>query len=272
MPYIAFFLEALWYTLGAVIICGLLVAGIRRLLVCMLGRGAGRKILLATSIVGTPVHELGHAAMCLCFGHKIKSMSLWQPKSRDGNLGYVTHTFRRRNPWHILGNLFIGIGPIFSGLGVITLALLLAFPATLADYTASAATLLSSGAGGFALILEGLEMLPHMLDELLHDPSIPLWARVLALIFIVAVAQHVSLSPADIEGSLSAIPLYLILVLILTVVCGLIGQSAMDTVSGGLALFSGALWGLFTIVLTASLVQILLALPVWVIRLLLGKA
>ena len=271
MPYILFFLGALWHTLGAVIICGLAVAGIRHLFLCMMGQGFGRGVVLATSIVGTPVHELGHAAMCLLFGHKIKSMSLWQPKSPDGNLGYVTHTYRRRNPWHILGNLFIGIGPIISGLSVIALALLVGFPATLSDYAGTASDLLSSGESGMSLLLEGLRMLPHLVEELLHDPAVPVWARLLALLLIFAVAQHVSLSPADIKGSLTAIPLYLVLVLILTVVCGLFGQTVMDTVLGGLALFAGCLWGFFTVVLVASLFQILLALPVWAVRVLLGR-
>ena len=272
VPYILFFLGTLWHTLGAVVICGLAVAGMRYLFLRMMGHGFGRGVVMATSIVGTPVHELGHAAMCLLFGHKIKSMSLWQPRSPDGNLGYVTHTYHRRNPWHILGNLFIGIGPIFSGLCIIALALLVGFPATLSEYAAAASDLLSSGEGGLSILAEGFRMLPHMIEELLHDPAVPVWARVLALLLIVAVAQHVSLSPADIKGALTAIPLYLALLLVLTVICGLLGQTAMDTVLGGLALFSGCLWGLFTVVLVASLFQLLLALPVWVVRVLLGKA
>ena len=133
MPYVLFFLRVLWYTLGAVVICGLAVSLCRKLFVSMMGGGFGRGVVLATSIIGTPIHELGHAVMCVLFGHRITAMSLWQPFSNDGNLGYVTHAYRRKNLYHILGNLFIGVGPIFSGLGVLTLALLLGFPAAFRD-------------------------------------------------------------------------------------------------------------------------------------------
>ena len=271
MSYVLFFLKALWYTLGAVVICGLTVSLCRKLFVSMLGGGFGRGVLLATSIVGTPVHELGHAAMCLLFGHRITAMSLWQPRSPDGNLGYVTHAYRKRNLYHILGNLFIGIGPIFSGLAVLALALRLGFPDTLSAYASTASRMAASGEGGVTLFLEGLKILPRMVVELTSGGSVPLWGRLLALVVILSVSQHVSLSPADIKGALTSIPIYLVLVLLLTAVCGLLGQNAMDTVAGALALFSAYLTALFVIVLVTSLVQIAIALPVWLIRKLVGR-
>ena len=235
MEYVLFFLGALWYTLGAVVVCGLCVSLLRGLFIRMVGDGAGRGAVMVTSILGTPVHELGHALMCLVFGHRITDMSLWQPTAPDGRLGYVTHAYRPRNLYHILGNLFIGIGPIFSGLGVLTLALWLGFPSAFSAYMSTAADMAAHGEGFFALLLEGLKMLPRMLDELIHGSDVPLWGRLIALVIILAVAQHISLSPEDIKGSLTAIPLYLAIILVLTVVCGLLGSGAMDAVSGGLA-------------------------------------
>lgn len=271
MSYVLFFLGALWYTLGAVVICGLAVSLCRKLFVSMMGGGFGRGVVLATSIVGTPVHELGHALMCLLFGHRITAMSLWQPNSPDGNLGYVTHTYRRRNPYHILGNLFIGIGPIFSGLAVLTLALWLGFPDAFSDYAATASDMAANGEGGITLFFEGLKLLPRMFSESFKSATVPVWGRIIAALVILSVAQHISLSPADIKGALKAIPLYLLLLLILTAVCGLIGQTAMDDVTGALALFSAYLTALFVIVLVCSLIQLLIALPVWLIRKLLSR-
>ncbi len=272
MPYVWFFLRALWYTLGAVFICGLAVSLCRSLFVSMMGRGFGRGVVLATSIVGTPVHELGHALMCLLFGHRITAMSLWQPNAPDGNLGFVTHAYRRKNPYHVLGNLFIGIGPVFSSLAVMTLALWVAFPASFSDYTATAAHMAAQGEGGIPLFLEGLKMLPHIFRELTEEGrAIPLWGQIIALLVILSVSQHVSLSPADIKGSATALPLYGILLLLLTLVCGLLGEGAMATVMAALSLFSAYMTALFVIVLVASLLQLLIALPVWGIRLLLGK-
>lgn len=271
MSYILFFLGALWYTLGAVVVCGLCVSLFRTLFVRLMGDGAGRGVVMATSILGTPVHELGHAIMCLIFGHKITDMSLWQPTSYDGRLGYVTHAYHPRNMYHILGNLFIGIGPIFSGLGVLTLAFWLGFPETFSEYMATASDMASEGENFFALLLEGLKMLPEFFKELIGGTESPLWGRIIALVVILAVAQHISLSPEDIKGSLTAIPLYVGAILILSVVCGLLGEAAMDTVSGGLAKFSAYLTSLFVIVLVSAFLQLLIALPVWGARMLFGR-
>ena len=270
MPYVLFFLKALWYTLGAVVICGLAVSAFRKLFVSMMGGGFGRGVVLATSIIGTPVHEMGHALMCLLFGHKITDMALWQPASRDGNLGYVSHAYHPRNLYHILGNLFIGIGPIFSGLGVLAMALWVGFPDTFASYASTASSMAAAGEGGMPLLLEGLKILPRMVGEIGHS-AVPVWGQIIALLVIFSVAQHISLSPADIKGALTAIPLYLAILLILTAVCGLLGQNAVDTVSAALALFSACLTALFTVVLVSALIQLVIALPVWLIRKLMGR-
>lgn len=270
MLYILFFLKCLWYTLGAVVICGLAVSLCRKLFVSMMGGGFGRGVVLVTSFIGTPVHEMGHALMCLLFGHKITDMALWQPASRDGNLGYVTHAYRKRNLYHVLGNLFIGIGPILSGLAVLAMALWVGFPEAFSAYVSTASDMAVAGEGGLPLLLEGLKLLPRMLSEL-GDSAVPLWGQIIALLVIFSVAQHVSLSPADIKGALTAIPLYLGILLILTAVCGLIGQTALDTVGAALALFSACLTALFMVVLVSALLQLIIALPVWLIRKLMGR-
>ena len=61
MTYVWFFLGALWYTLGAILICGTAVSLCRFLFIRMMGRGFGRGVVMATSALGTPIHELGHA-------------------------------------------------------------------------------------------------------------------------------------------------------------------------------------------------------------------
>ena len=274
MPYVLFFLSALWYTLGAVVICGLCVSLCRRLFVYLMGNGAGRAAVIGTSVLGTPVHELSHALMCLVFGHKITEMSLWQPAARDGTLGYVSHSYNRKNPYHVLGNLFIGIGPVLGGMGVLTLILALCFPTALSTYATAARAVVGAGGNGFVqgldLFLEGLRLFPDMVREAMTDTAVPVWARVVGVICLVSVSLHIELSPADIKGALRSVPLYLVLVLILTAICALIGQGAMDATLAALALFSAYLSALFVIVLLIALVLVALALPVYLLRRLLG--
>ena len=265
MNYVLLYGQILLYTLGVPVICGLVVGLCHKIMSLLMGRGFGRGLILTTSIIGTPIHELGHAIMCLVFFHKIDRMVLWQPSSKDGTLGFVTHRYHPKNPYHRLGNIFIGLGPIFSGLGVMTLCMLICFPETLQSYTVAAETLVSDQAGFLPLLKEGAQMLPDLITEW-SDGAVPLWGRIIGVIVMLAVSLHISLSPADIRGSLDGIPVYLVLTLLATVIVSLVGTAAMDATVAMLQMFSAATFALFMLVFVLALVQIVFGMVIFLIR------
>ena len=269
--YVLFFLEMVFYTIGSVVICGLVVGLGERLFLFLMGPGMGRKVVIGTSLIGTPIHELSHALMCLIFRHKIQEIKLWQPCSEDGTLGYVTHAYNPKNPYQVLGNLFIGVGPIFGGLGVIMLCLNFAFPNTLASFFASTAESLGDGGIGiWGVFLAGVQIIPHLIAEFFND-DMYLWVRIVGFVVMMSVSLHINLSLADIKGAATAIPLYLVLVLIPTVVVSLIGYGAMSATLLAVQSFSTLMFAMFTIVFVFALFQILLALIVYILRRALGR-
>ena len=98
-------------TIGAIVLFGFLIALCNRRFYKNFGR-YGRLACYITGAIGTPVHECSHALMCILFGHRITEMKLYQIGDEEGILGYVSHTYNRRNPYQRLGNFFIGIAPI----------------------------------------------------------------------------------------------------------------------------------------------------------------
>ncbi len=265
MEYVRFFAAVVWYTLGAIVLCGLGISLCRTWFLQLLGR-PGRGVVLATSIIGTPIHELGHALMCLLFGHRITRMRLWSPASTDGTLGSVTHQYSKRNPYQVLGLLFIGVGPILLGAAVLTLTLRLCFPAALAGYAEATSALLADHAGAGAVLVEGLALVPRLLRELFGASTVPVWGRVIGVILLLSVSLHMELSPADIRGFARALPLYGGLVLLLTVICGLIGPNSMATVSEALAGLSAYMVALFAVVFAAVAVELAVAIPIGLLR------
>ena len=248
----------LLYTLGAITLCGLVAHLVSRAYVRLAGGG---KFGYVTAIIGTPIHELGHALMCLLFGHKITEMKLLLPPNHpSGNLGYVAHTYNKRNLWARLGNLFIGVGPIFSGLGVVILTLLLCFPEAWGGYLD--ATALPASELSFSVI-------PTAIGTLLVDlfgafSSEQWWVPLIGIIIILFVSQHITLSMADVKGALSALPIYLLLVFLLTVILLLTGIEGV--VLTALFHFFLRTLSLFAISITFTLLWLIPGLLLWLLR------
>lgn len=242
-------------TLGVPTVCGLLVhlcaTAFRRLV----GRGAGT-VFDVTAVLGTPVHELGHAAMCLLFGHKIIRMKLWNPRGRDGLYGYVEHSYHRKNLWARMGNLFIGMGPLFSGLGVVVLTLWLCFPTAWASYLATTGAVLSTEAG-LGDMLRCVLILPR--DLFLSFGADPL-RSIFGTAVLLSVALHISMSWQDVKGSLRALPVYLLFLGILAAV--FLTLEAESAVFFGLRLWNLRLLSLFSVVAVLSLLWVLVGVAV----------
>ena len=240
-------------TLGTIVLCGFAVRLCAAAFARLMGSPSGA-VFDITAVIGTPVHELGHAMMCPLFGHKVESMRLWCPRAENGVYGYVNHSYNRKNLWARLGNLFIGIGPIFSGMLVVILMLWLCFPTAWSEYL-EATKDLSFEENTFLAISENIFSLFKLIPNSFSSHN---FRSILGLIIILPISLHISLSGQDIKGSLSAIPLYLLLALIFSAITFLFG--ANDWVLSGLWLFNLRLLSLFSIVIAFSLVWVLIAL------------
>lgn len=261
MTYPLYLLSLLGLTLGLLYACGLLIWLCSLLFSRLVGRHAW-VILDITSIVGTPVHELGHALTCFPFFHRITKIRLWKPHPSDGLYGYVEHTYKKRNPWARLGNLFIGLGPLFSGLGVVVLALYLCFPAPWQDYLTHTGELVYSGSVPIRELFSGVFALFRGFPAAFRDN----WVRSLAgLLVILSVCLHITLSWADVKNSLTALPVYLVLLALFAIPTHLIPR-AQSIVLNALALFNVRVSALFGLCICFALCWVALGLVVRLIR------
>ena len=258
--YLIYVGQLLLLTLGVIVVCGLVAWLAQRIFVYLVGYGSSG-VIYASSVIGTPIHELGHALMCLLFAHKITDIKLLLPPNHpSGTLGYVEHSYNRKNMWAVLGNLFIGVGPIFSGLGVMILTLYLCFPAQWGTYL-QLSGFLAEGGASFGEIMQGiLSLLLSLGDAFAQD-----WFRsLLGLIILLSVAQHITLSGADIKGALSAMPLYIGIILIVAGVT--MGVGAAGVTLQALWTFNLRMLSLFSIAIAFSVLWIFLGCIVYVAR------
>lgn len=266
VDFLVYWLKLLVGTLGLFVGCGLLIHLISHWFAKLIGSGS-RGWFYATSIIGTPVHELGHAAMCKLFGHRITRMKLWNPKPDNGVYGFVEHSYSKRNIWAKFGNMFIGMGPLFSGLGVMVLALWFCFPTLWREYLTSTSAMVSVG----ETILP-FETVSNSIFALIKGIFVTFgedWLKSsIGLLVILSVALHISLSPQDIKGSLSALPIYCGLLLAAT--CILFWTPAASSVLSWLILMNVRLFSLFALTVAFALVWLAFAALVRFVKLFLS--
>ncbi|MCO7128147.1 hypothetical protein NIE88_20595 [Sporolactobacillus shoreicorticis] len=107
--------------IGALIIGGFILGFLERQANGRMIHVFGMKGIYYTAWLGTPIHELSHAVMCLIFRHRVTEIKLLQAVDSDGTMGYVRHAYNPNSLYQRIGNLFIGVAPLIGGSLVIAL-------------------------------------------------------------------------------------------------------------------------------------------------------
>ncbi len=102
--------------IGVIIVIGFLLGYLESLTRMYWSRAFGKGFLL-TAWIGVPIHELGHAIMCVLFRHKIVATQFFPTDTSQGALGYVQHQYNQK----VCIN---GLGISSSALGLLFLVLL----------------------------------------------------------------------------------------------------------------------------------------------------
>lgn len=162
----------------------------------------GWNSILWTGWLGTPIHELSHAAFCPVFRHRITEMALFKPDRESGRMGYVHHAYNPKNYYQVVGNFFIGTAPLLGG-ALALYGLLWLFEPDAARRAMSADGMSSAIAGGNliaagkALWSQAWGVLSRVVT-LQHLASLPFW---LFLYLTLCVGSHLAPSRADYRGT-----------------------------------------------------------------------
>jgi hypothetical protein len=206
------------YLMGLIILSGLILGLFERLSNDFMQRSLGRRGIFITAWLGTPIHEIGHAIMCILFKHKITNMKLLNTKSENGTLGYVEHSYDPSDIYQTIGNLFIGIGPIFSGIASLIIAMYLLLPHSFDVFK-----------GYLVYGINNDKMDINLMNSIVSAGSI-LFKSIFAAnnllnfnfwIFVaiaVCISSHIALSKADIKGAQSGFVTLFTLIFIINVI------------------------------------------------------
>lgn len=102
--------------LGIPVLTVLILTDINRNSKERLAQRFGPKSIVYIGGLGVIVHELSHLIVALLFGHHINGFRLLITDVPDsgGALGYVNHSWNKKNYYQFLGNVLIGTAPVFG--------------------------------------------------------------------------------------------------------------------------------------------------------------
>ncbi len=242
-------------TVGGVFLLGGVIALCNSMFYKNFGSGS-RFVCYATGAIGTPIHELSHALMCLIFGHKIDEICLFDPDPESGTLGYVTHSYNERNFYHRIGNLFIGTAPVIIGSALLCLLLWALLPEFFGNLFSTAWSL-DFSANFFVNLWE---MICAVFSIFTYIFSWQWW-----VFFLVGgmIALHMTLSNADLRGIVPGLLFLLGVGLTVDFVVGLISRTALGWLTQTAVSFAVMLAVIFIIFL---LILAILTFPVLLFR------
>ena len=258
MEIIRGFLIQIISTVGVIAVFGLIIALLRRGF-CALAPKNGSRILLFTGIVGTPIHELSHALMCLVFGHKITEIKLYEPNSMDGTLGHVSHSYNRKNIYHQIGNFFIGTAPVIFGGAVILLLMWLLAPESFDTVTGEVEALSLAGTAGVS-VSEVLSYVGGAIAALFSAENLSSWQGWLFILLAVMISSHMEMSGADIKNSSTGLAFIAILMLPVDGILFLVSPAALEAVNGATVWFGLVLSAFLSVSVIFLLAIVILSL------------
>lgn len=205
------------YLLGILIGVGILLGWIKSVSDDWAYKALGKPGILLTACIGTPIHESGHAVMCLIFGHKINAIKFFIFNPRSSTLGYVNHSYNKHNLYQVIGNFFISLGPIFSGTAAILFSMYMLEPDifhALQSYVITAPIeynvnhFVEWSVNSIIIVYSGIFVNGNL-------DSIHFW---LFLFLTTCISSHIALSREDVKGAISG----LCVTLFIFVICNMI--------------------------------------------------
>lgn len=259
MLFLQNFLFQLLFSVGLIIIFGFIIAELNRAWCRMLG-SKGMAAMRITGVIGTPIHETGHAIFCVIFGHKINDIKLYSMDTSTGVLGYVNHSYNKRNIYHVVGNFFIGVGPIIFGSLVLMLLMWLLTPNTYKEIFDT----INNVDGLKYNVLDGKTyaeigaMFVNIFTAIFTTSNFTNWMWWVFIVLGISIATHMTLSKADVQGSIWGFVVLIAIYLIVDLIVYFISADLLVKMTGAIVKFSFYIISLLTLGIIILIILLIL--------------
>lgn len=231
----------------------------------------GRKIYLYLfGWLGTSVHESGHALFALIFGHKILEMRLFSPDPATGTLGYVKHSWNRKNPYQVTGNFFIGLGPILLGSVFLMLITFLLYYQTPAEPSLIISPETFSKPDFLEKLFNEIRLGVSGFIGIVFSGSSSAWWKTILLVYVVfCIGSSIKLSSSDLKNASLGMVFFVVMLLLFNLATLWSGNFTTESFIWLSGFFSG-FYLLIVISIVTNIVFIIILSVFYLVRKMLG--
>ncbi|MBQ9802756.1 MAG: hypothetical protein IJW51_06780 [Clostridia bacterium] len=268
MIFLAYYLKIILFTVAVPLAFGLAVGLCHRLFCRLVGKGCAAPLLLATHTVIMPIREFLHLVAAFVCLHGIDDFRLLQLHDPEGEIGFVEHSYNRRNPIAVFGNFLFAILPAVGGLLLVFAISRLCFGDTFAAFCDTFTALTANTVGGVGACFEvALGFLPALFQS--GEGSLLL--KFVGCLLLTVLSLGVYVSCRELFEGVKGFLIYAIAAFLFAVVTFLADVRLRGMVTGGLAAFCAGVVALFAVVLIFNALALILAMIVFVYRTLRGE-
>ncbi len=216
--------------------------------------------------LGTTVHETGHLIFALIFGHHISNVKLFSLNAENPELGYVKHSFNKKNIYQNLGNFFIGIGPILLGGAALFIIGYFMFDIKYNNLNYNNLKIINSSIEESVrgIFFSLYDALMNTIKTITQNNHIVWWKYLLFFYLLFSIGSSISLSKSDIKGSFSGLLLFVGLILIFNLATLWLGNFATSIFTT----ISNVVSGFYIVLLVSIVFNLGFLLVLWLINLL----
>ena len=159
--------------------------------------------------------------MCLLFRHKIVATQFFPTDTSQGALGYVQHQYNQKSIYQRIGNFFIGIGPIISGITALILLMRYFVPESYSLFNTTLETTIASTSINLDMIQNMFLSTFFLLKSLFTMSNLLTPSFWLFLFIAICISAHIALSKPDIKGSIDGVIVMFIILFLFNIIAGL---------------------------------------------------
>ena len=267
MTFLEYYLQILIFTAAVPLGFGLAVWLCYRAFCSLVGCGRGKPILFFLHIILTPLREFAHLAACIISFHRVSDFCLLNPYDPEGEIGFVEHSYNRKNPVAVFGNYLFAVLPAVLGLFLSAVVVSVCFRGAFGELSRAVSALVEAEAGFHEYAKLALGFFPAMF----RDATSGIFAKIVGCVLLLLISLGVYVSLDDLLGAVSGMLLYALLAIVFAGVTVLFDARTRRLITMGLRTFMTGVAALYLVVLIFAVAAVGLGFLVFLYRTFFGE-